>query len=103
MVFGNTHEDWSVESEFCCTFSSRTYSNSPLFHLALSEALKTDHGCNTDSRSFRDLVQVTASYDFSARRDFLQFITGSPKLPIGGLFYLALTSLNKHIAYFPIL
>lgn len=29
-----------------------------------------------------------AEYNPSTRRDFLQFITGSPKLPIGGLFFL---------------
>jgi len=63
-IFGNPDEDWSFET--------------------LSDAVKADHGFNTDSRSFRDLVSVMTSYDQSTRRDFLQFITGSPKLPIGG-------------------
>ena len=54
--------------------------------LALSDALKADHGFNTDSRSFRELVQVMSSYNASTRREFLQFMTGSPKLPIGGQF-----------------
>lgn len=29
------------------------------------------------------------------RRNFLQFVTGSPKLPIGGKFYLEIKSLYK--------
>ena len=58
--------------------------------LVLSDAVKADHGFNTDSRSFRDLVSLMTSYDYTARREFLQFITGSPKLPIGGVFISAL-------------
>lgn len=53
---------------------------------ALTEALKADHGFNVDSSAIRDLINVMASYDDPARRAFLQFITGSPKLPIGGTF-----------------
>ncbi|KAH9479473.1 E3 ubiquitin-protein ligase UPL3 [Psilocybe cubensis] len=64
MLFGNSEEDWSVET--------------------LSEALKADHGFNVDSRAIRDLVEIMSEYDPSTRRAYLQFITGSPKLPIGG-------------------
>ena len=53
---------------------------------ALSEALKADHGYNVESRAIRDLIEVMADYDTTSRRDFLQFITGSPKLPIGGKY-----------------
>lgn len=51
---------------------------------ALSESLKADHGFNVESRAIRDLIEVMSAYDASTRRDYLQFITGSPKLPIGG-------------------
>jgi E3 ubiquitin-protein ligase TRIP12 len=51
---------------------------------ALSEAVKADHGFNTESRAIRDLVEIMSEYDAATRRDYLQFITGSPKLPIGG-------------------
>lgn len=51
---------------------------------ALSEALKADHGFNVESRAIRDLVEIMSQYDSPTRRDYLQFITGSPKLPIGG-------------------
>ncbi|EIN09595.1 hypothetical protein PUNSTDRAFT_120033 [Punctularia strigosozonata HHB-11173 SS5] len=64
MLFGNTDEDWSVET--------------------LSEALKADHGFNVESRAIRNLVEIMAAYDAPTRRGYLQFITGSPKLPIGG-------------------
>ncbi len=51
---------------------------------ALQEALKADHGFNSDSRSIHDLIAVMSEFDAPTRRDYLQFITGSPKLPIGG-------------------
>jgi E3 ubiquitin-protein ligase TRIP12 len=50
----------------------------------LSEAVKADHGFNVESKAIRDLIEIMTSYDKNGRRDFLQFITGSPKLPIGG-------------------
>jgi E3 ubiquitin-protein ligase TRIP12 len=73
--------------------------------LALSDAVKADHGFNTDSRSFRDLVSLMTSYDHTSRRDFLQFITGSPKLPIGGEFTSAWTCrcTHKDMIYFRLL
>ena len=46
--------------------------------------LKADHGFNVESRAIHDLIDVMASYDAPTRREYLQFITGSPKLPIGG-------------------
>ncbi|KAF8216810.1 hypothetical protein K438DRAFT_1558643 [Mycena galopus ATCC 62051] len=64
LLFGNSDEDWSVET--------------------LSEALKADHGFNGESRAIRDLVEILAEYDATTRRNYLQFVTGSPKLPIGG-------------------
>jgi E3 ubiquitin-protein ligase TRIP12 len=64
MLFGNSDEDWCIET--------------------LSEALKADHGFNVESRSIRDLLEIMSQYDPATRRAYLQFITGSPKLPIGG-------------------
>ncbi|KAG9312850.1 hypothetical protein JVU11DRAFT_6281 [Chiua virens] len=64
MLFGNSDEDWGIET--------------------LTEAIKADHGFNGESRSIRDLVELMCEFDVTIRRDFLQFITGSPKLPIGG-------------------
>jgi len=80
MLFGNSEEDWSTESE-CSIPSILTFLNC---WLALSEALKADHGFNVESRAIRDLIEIMADYGSSTRRAYLQFITGSPKLPIGG-------------------
>lgn len=64
MLLGNSEEDWSVET--------------------LSESIKADHGFSIESRAIRDLIDLISAYKSNERRSFLQFITGSPKLPIGG-------------------
>lgn len=48
------------------------------------DSIKADHGFNLDSKSIRNLLQVMSEFTLPERRDFLQFVTGSPKLPIGG-------------------
>lgn len=85
MLFGNSDEDWSIESMYH-HMSVNLLSTHP--RTALSEALKADHGFNPESRAIRDLVEIFADYDAPTRRDCLQFITGSPKLPIGGMCIL---------------
>lgn len=52
--------------------------------LALLDSIKADHGFNMDSKSVRNLLQTMSELTLPDRRDFLQFTTGSPKLPIGG-------------------
>ncbi|KAL1297833.1 hypothetical protein AAFC00_006361 [Neodothiora populina] len=64
MLFGRSEEDWSLET--------------------LMDSIKADHGFNLDSASVRNLLQVMSEYTAAQQRDFLQFVTGSPKLPIGG-------------------
>ncbi|OQD81025.1 hypothetical protein PENANT_c030G07908 [Penicillium antarcticum] len=64
MLFGQAKEDWTIET--------------------LMDTIKADHGFNMDSRSVRNLLQTMSELDNQQRRDFLQFVTGSPKLPIGG-------------------
>ncbi|EME50326.1 hypothetical protein DOTSEDRAFT_69002 [Dothistroma septosporum NZE10] len=64
MLFGRVEEDWSLET--------------------LMDSIKADHGFNLDSKSVRNLLQFMSELPAPTRRDFLQFITGSPKLPIGG-------------------
>jgi len=56
--------------------------------LALMDSIKADHGFNMDSKSVRNLLQTMSELDTQQRRDFLQFVTGSPKLPIGGILQL---------------
>ncbi|KAI0839845.1 HECT-domain-containing protein [Hypoxylon sp. FL0890] len=63
-LFGRVEEDWSLET--------------------LMDSIKADHGFNMDSRTVRNLLQTMSELTPAQRRDFLQFTTGSPKLPIGG-------------------
>lgn len=63
-LFGRVDEDWSLET--------------------LMDSIKADHGYNMDSNSVKNLLQVMSELTIPQRRDFLQFTTGSPKLPIGG-------------------
>lgn len=51
------------------------------------DSVKADHGYNMDSKSVKNLLQTMSELTISQRRDFLQFTTGSPKLPIGGKLY----------------
>jgi len=64
MLFGRVEEDWSIET--------------------LMDSLKADHGFNMDSKSVKNLLSYMSELSNAQRRDFLQFITGSPRLPIGG-------------------
>ena len=64
MLFGRVEEDWSIET--------------------LMDSVKADHGFNMDSKSVKNLLQTMSELTSTQRRDFLQFVTGSPKLPIGG-------------------
>ena len=66
MLFGRVEEDWSIET--------------------LLDSIKADHGFNMDSKSVRNLLQTMSELSAPQRRDFLQFVTGSPKLPIGGQY-----------------
>ncbi|KAI2636731.1 E3 ubiquitin-protein ligase UPL3 [Xylaria nigripes] len=63
-LFGRAEEDWSIET--------------------LTDSIKADHGFNMDSKSVKNLLQTMSELAPNQRRDFLQFTTGSPKLPIGG-------------------
>ncbi|KAI0433716.1 HECT-domain-containing protein [Xylaria sp. FL1042] len=64
-LFGRAEEDWSLET--------------------LTDSIKADHGFNMDSKSVKNLLQTMSELTPAQRRDFLQFTTGSPKLPIGGM------------------
>ncbi|KAK3738539.1 hypothetical protein QZH41_012052, partial [Actinostola sp. cb2023] len=50
----------------------------------LIDNCRPDHGYTHDSRAIKYLFEVLSSYDKSQQRLFLQFVTGSPRLPVGG-------------------
>ena len=64
MLFGQSEEDWSEAT--------------------LRRSLVPDHGFNSESRQFQDLIAILAGFSVEERRTFLQWLTGSPRLPIGG-------------------
>lgn len=51
----------------------------------LMDACKTDHGFSHESVQIKYLFEILSSYNAEEQRKFLQFITGSPRLPYGGL------------------
>ncbi|EPX73088.1 ubiquitin-protein ligase E3 [Schizosaccharomyces octosporus yFS286] len=63
-LFGTIDEDWSYET--------------------LLKFVVADHGYTIESAPIQRLLQLMSSMNFREQRDFLQFITGSRKLPIGG-------------------
>lgn len=50
----------------------------------LTEVCQTDHGYNHDSQAVKHLFSILSSYSRDEQRLFLQFVTGSPRLPVGG-------------------
>jgi E3 ubiquitin-protein ligase TRIP12 len=69
-----------------CSIFFPPVSISDLVFAALMDSLKADHGFNMDSKTVRNLLQAMSEFSTTERREFLQFVTGSPKLPIGGKF-----------------
>ncbi|KDN53300.1 hypothetical protein K437DRAFT_219360 [Tilletiaria anomala UBC 951] len=64
LLFGNSQEDWSAET--------------------LLSNIKPDHGFTPESEPYRNLLSIMQDFTDQERRTFLQWLTGSPKLPIGG-------------------
>lgn len=66
----------------------------------LAECIRPDHGYNAESRAIRMLIDILASYNREEQRLFLQFVTGSPRLPTGGKIHIHLYTLYKNHTYF---
>ncbi|RNA30536.1 E3 ubiquitin- ligase TRIP12-like isoform X4 [Brachionus plicatilis] len=64
---------------------------------SLTECTRCDHGYTHESSAVKYLFEVMCQFDADEQRMFLQFVTGSPRLPIGGLSSLspALTIVKK--------
>lgn len=50
----------------------------------LMECCRPDHGYTHDSRAVNFLFEILSCYEETEQRQFLQFVTGSPRLPVGG-------------------
>uniref|UniRef100_A0A915ES34 E3 ubiquitin-protein ligase n=1 Tax=Ditylenchus dipsaci TaxID=166011 RepID=A0A915ES34_9BILA len=68
---------------------------------ALQQAIRPDHGFSHDSVQIGWLVEMLNTYPNEKRRKFLQFVTGSPRLPVGGFRSLnpPLTVVRKTASY----
>ena len=64
LIGGTREEDWGYQ--------------------AIREAIKANHGYNIESKIINDFIKMLTEFDTEQRRMFLEFVTGSPKLPIGG-------------------
>ncbi|KAJ0028429.1 hypothetical protein Pint_35570 [Pistacia integerrima] len=64
----------------------------------LLDHIKFDHGYTASSPPIINLLEIIKEFDYEQRRAFLQFVTGAPRLPPGGLASLnpKLTIVRKH-------
>ncbi|KAK6244766.1 hypothetical protein QUC31_011175 [Theobroma cacao] len=64
----------------------------------LLEHIKFDHGYTASSPPIINLLEIIQEFEYAQRRAFLQFVTGAPRLPPGGLASLnpKLTIVRKH-------
>ncbi|XP_074599417.1 E3 ubiquitin-protein ligase ctrip isoform X2 [Brevipalpus obovatus] len=51
----------------------------------LIDCCHPDHGYTYDSKAIKFLFEVLSDFNPEDQRKFLQFVTGSPRLPVGGL------------------
>lgn len=63
-LFGKAEEDWS--------------------YATLSDTIRADHGFTMESEPVKHLLEILSNLSLAEKRQFLQFTTGSPRLPIGG-------------------
>ena len=59
---------------------------------ALLETIKFDHGYTRDSAAVGHLARTLAELDAADQRRFVRFVTGSPRLPPGGIAALQVSS-----------
>ncbi|KAL5742867.1 hypothetical protein ACOSP7_029599 [Xanthoceras sorbifolium] len=67
----------------------------------LLDHIKFDHGYTASSPPIVSLLEIIQEFNYEQRRAFLQFVTGAPRLPPGGLASLnpKLTIVRKHCTY----
>ena len=71
-----------LDQIFCGSVQANSYS--VWEPQALTEACKMDHGYTADSQAIEFLFELMSSYSREEQRQFLQFVTGCPRLPVGG-------------------
>mmetsp|Transcript_60146 Transcript_60146/g.106484 ORF Transcript_60146/g.106484 Transcript_60146/m.106484 type:complete len:385 (-) Transcript_60146:521-1675(-) len=69
VLFNGTREKWELD--------------------VIVEHIKFDHGYTRSSRAVGYLLEILCEFDDSTLSQFLKFVTGSPRLPVGGLARLS--------------
>lgn len=77
-------EDWSTECMHLLIFLLSSVFVCLTASLALQDNTKADHGFSSGSQAVQFLYSVMSEFNETERRQFLQFVTGSPRLPISG-------------------
>ncbi|XP_055587415.1 E3 ubiquitin-protein ligase TRIP12 [Uranotaenia lowii] len=72
-----------LENVFCGSGLSAT-SHQRWDTRMLAECCRTDHGFSQDSQAIQYFYDILSNYNREEQRLFLQFVTGSPRLPTGG-------------------
>ena len=67
---------------------SLTKSMHHIAFVAMRDSFNADHGYSMNSPAIKNLLEILSGFNIEERRLFLQFVTGSPRLPIGGNFLL---------------
>ena len=67
----------------------------------LMECCRPDHGYSHDSATVQNLFEVLSTYDTLEQRQFIQFVTGSPRLPVGGEIMVLVYSALDHSSSIP--
>lgn len=77
----NANDIWNKHSKYHSSPSTQAPTNNSL---ALLENTKLEHGYNHTSRAIGFLMEILGEFTGTQRRGFLKFVTGSPRLPVGG-------------------
>jgi len=73
-----------IEQLFCGCAEGSTENDKIWSKSALQQAIRPDHGYTHESPQIIWLVDMLHEFSTQDRRKFLQFCTGSPRLPVGG-------------------
>jgi E3 ubiquitin-protein ligase TRIP12 len=87
LICGAHHQKWDIKG--LITLKIYFYHNCIKFLLnntELMECCRPDHGYSHDSRAVQFLFEVLSTYDTTEQRQFVQFVTGTPRLPVGGIY-----------------
>ena len=80
-IFQHSNE---LETLICGEATISAYESEWTNSARLSELIVTAHGYHQKSRAFKDFVRYLNELAPKDRSHFLSFITGSPRLPVGG-------------------